>query len=107
MSLPTGNWLGTGEALALLVVLGLTTLGTLSLFAIALVAARRRQSRPYVLLTVAIGLLVLRSVVGIGTVLGRVPMVVHHLIEHTSDFAIAVLILSAAYLVTGRATTTR
>jgi hypothetical protein len=51
--------------------------------------------------------LVARSIVGIGTVLGRVPMVVHHLIEHTTDFAIAVLILSAAYLVTGRATTTR
>jgi heme A synthase len=101
MVLPTGNWLGTGEALALLAVLALTTVGTLALFGVALVATRRRRSRSYTLLTIAIGLLVARSVVGIGTVLGQVPMVVHHLIEHTTDFAIAVLILSAAYLFTG------
>ncbi|MFB6101347.1 MAG: hypothetical protein ABEJ73_02145 [Haloplanus sp.] len=101
MVVPTGDWLGTWEAVVLLAVLGLTTAGTLVLFGVALVAARRRRSRPYTLLTVAIGLLVVRSLVGIGTVLGRVPMVVHHLVEHTTDFAIAVLILSAAYLVTG------
>ncbi len=99
--LPTGNWLGAGEAAVLLGVLVLTTLGTLALFGVALIAARRRRSRPYTVLTVAIGLLVVRSVVGIGTVLGRVPMVVHHLVEHTTDLAIAVLILAAAYLVTG------
>jgi hypothetical protein len=100
MALTTGNWLGAGEAAALLAVLCLTTAGTLVLFGVALVAARRRRSRSYTLLTVAVGLPVVRSVVGIGTALGEVPMVVHHLVEHASDFAIAALILTAAYLVT-------
>jgi hypothetical protein len=106
MSLPMGNWLGTGEALVLLVVLGLATAGTLALFGVAVVAARRRGSRSYALLAGAIGLLVLRSLIGIGTVLGAVPMVAHHLVEHLSDFAIAVVILTAAYVVTDGVDTT-
>ncbi|KAA9396231.1 hypothetical protein Har1130_16140 [Haloarcula sp. CBA1130] len=83
----------------LIAVLGLATLGTLALFFVAAVSTRRRRSRPYVLLTAAIGLLVLRSVVGIGTVLGAVPMVVHHLTEHGFDFLIALLVLGAIYSV--------
>jgi heme A synthase len=83
----------------LIAVLGLSALGTLALFVVAAASTHRRRSRPFVLLTVAIGLLVLRSVVGIGTVLGVVPMVVHHLAEHGIDFLIAVLVLSAIYSV--------
>jgi hypothetical protein len=94
-----GDWLGTGEALALLVVLALATLGTLALFVVAVLATRRRRTVPYLLLCTAIGLLVVRSVVGIGTVLGRVPMPAHHLVEHTSDFLIAALVLGAVYAV--------
>ncbi|MFB6196058.1 MAG: hypothetical protein ABEI80_07785 [Haloplanus sp.] len=100
MFVPTGDWLGQGEAAALLALLALTTAGTLVLFGIALVAARRRGSRPYTLLTAAIGLLVVRSIVGVGTVLGHVPMVGHHVVAHTIDFTIALLVLGAAYLAT-------
>lgn len=90
-----GDWLGTGEAVALLVVLALATLGTLALFCLALVGYRRRRTGVYLLVTVAIGLLVVRSLVGIGTALGLVPMAVHHLVEHGADVLVAALVLTA------------
>lgn len=95
----TGDWLGQGEATALLVVIGLATLGTAALFLVATAGALRRQSQPYLLLTVAIGLLVVRSVVGIGTVFGAVSMPVHHLAGHGVDLSIALLVLAAIFLV--------
>jgi len=93
------EWLGQGEATALLVVIGLATLGTLALFLVAAAGAIRRRSRPYILLTVAIGLLVARSVVGLGTALGAVSMPVHHLAGHGFDLSIAVLVLAAVFVV--------
>lgn len=106
MSLPVGNWLGTGEALVLLAVPSLATAGMVALFGVAVVAARRRGSRSYALLAGATGLLVVRSLIGIGIVLGAVPMVAHHLVEHLSDVPIAVVILTAAYVVTEDVDTT-
>jgi len=94
-----GDWLGPRTAALLLAVIALATLGTLSLFLVAATGAFRRRTRPYVLLTTAIGLLVVRSVVGVGTVLGTVPMPVHHLTEHGFDFLIALLVLGAIYAV--------
>ena len=90
-----GDWLGWGEATALLVLIALATLGTLALFAVVAAGAVRRRTRPYLLLTVAIGLLVVRSMVGLGTALGAVPMPVHHLAGHGVDLAIALLVLAA------------
>ena len=78
-------------------ILVLATLGTATLFLIGLAGYRRRRSRTYLLMTVVLGLLVVRSVVGIGTVLGVVPMPVHHLIEHSSDLAVAALVLYALF----------
>jgi hypothetical protein len=95
----TGDWLGQGEATALLVVISLATLGTAVVFLVATAGALRRKSQPYLLLTVAIGLLVVRSVVGIGTVFGAVPMPVHHLAGHGVDLSIALLVLAAIFLV--------
>lgn len=92
-----GEWLSAGEATALLVVLALATLGTLVLFLVALIAYRRRGTAVYLLLLVALGLLVARSLVGFGTALGAVPMPLHHIVEHSSDFAIAALVLYALY----------
>jgi hypothetical protein len=83
--------------MALLVVLGLATVGTLALFLVGLAAYRRRGTRVYLLLLVALGLLVGRSLVGFGTAMGAVPMPIHHLVEHSSDFAIAALVLYALY----------
>jgi hypothetical protein len=97
MSVTSGEWLGAGEATVLLAVLALATAGTLALFLVGLAAYRRRRTRVYLLVTAALGLLVGRSLVGFGTALGVVPMPVHHLIEHSSDFVLAVLVLYALY----------
>ena len=97
MVLETGEWLGPGQATALLVILALATIGTLAVFVVALVAYRRRRTGVYLLLTVALGLLVVRSVLGFGTALGYVPMPVHHLVEHGADVTVAGLVLYAIY----------
>ncbi len=75
----------------------LAVLGTTALFLAGVVAYSRRRTPRYLLITVVLGLLVARSVVGLGTVLGVVPMTAHHLVEHGFDFLIAVLILYAVY----------
>lgn len=90
-----GAWLSGGEATALLIVLALATVGTLALFVVGLVAYRRRGSGVYLLLTVALGLLVGRSIMGFGTALDLVPMPMHHLLGHGADLAIAALVLYA------------
>lgn len=92
-----GEWLGPATGFALLAILALATTGTAILFTIALVAYVRRRTPVYLLLTVALGLLVGRSIVGFGTAVGLVPMPVHHLLEHGSDFALAVIVLFAIY----------
>jgi len=91
------DWVSGTEASMLVVVLVLATLGTATLFLIGLVGYRRRRTRVYFLVTIALGVLVCRSLVGFGTLLGFVPMPVHHLVEHGSDFAVATLVLYALY----------
>lgn len=78
-------------------ILTLASLGTLTVFAIGLVAALRRRTRPYIIIAAALGTMVLGTIVGFGTALGHVPMFVHHLVDHTLDLLIAVLILLAIY----------
>lgn len=90
-----GDWPGVEGSMLLLGVVLLACAGTGLLFAISVVAWSRRRSRRYLLIAVAVGALFLRSIVGIGTVFGAVPMVVHHLVEHSFDFLIAALILYA------------
>lgn len=92
-----GEWVGYPESVLLLAVLSLAWIGTGLLFFGSLIAYRRRRTRKYALVTAAVGALVVRSVVGVGTVLGVVPMPVHHLVAHGLDFTIAALILSAIY----------
>lgn len=91
------QWLDPQLAPVLLVVIVLAVAGTAILFACGLVAYSRRRSTRYLVITVVLGLLVARSIVGLGTVFGLVPMTVHHLVEHGLDFTIAVLILYAVY----------
>lgn len=91
---------GVGEtsvegSLLLFAIVLLAGLGTGILFSISLLAYWQRRSVRYLLITVAVGALFLRSIVGIGTVLGYTPMMVHHLIEHSFDFIIASLVLYA------------
>jgi hypothetical protein len=81
----------------LLAVITCAGVGTGALFLVSLVAYRRRQTGQYRLISAAVGALVLRSLVGAGTVLGLVPMPVHHFVAHSLDFLIAAMILYAVY----------
>ena len=73
----------------------LAGVGTGVLFAISALAYAQRRSRRYLLVTAAVGALLCRSVIGLGTVVGVVPMSVHHIVEHSLDFLIAALVLYA------------
>ncbi|WP_345782531.1 hypothetical protein [Halostagnicola sp. A-GB9-2] len=68
------------------------------LFVVSLAAYRRRGTTQYLFVSVAVGALFTRSIVGGGTVLGYVPMTVHHFLEHSLDFLIAAIILYAVYV---------
>lgn len=88
---------GLEPSLPLLAVILLAGIGTGILFVGSIVACLRRRELRYVLITIAVGALFVRSIVGFGTVYGLVPMTAHHLLEHSFDFLIAALVLYAVY----------
>ena len=79
----------------LALLLALSTIGSVLVFCLAAAAFHRRKSVPYLLITAALGALVMRPIVGTGTVLGLVPMRTHHTVEHLLDVIIAGLLLAA------------
>ena len=81
----------------LLGIIALAGLGTGALFLGSVLAWRQRRDTRYALIVLAVGALLVRTVVGVGTVYGTVPMVVHHALEHSLDFCIAALVLYAVY----------
>ena len=91
-----GGW-GVEGSLPLLATVFVAGVGTGLLFLVSLVAYHRRRSAQYALISVAVGALLTRSIVGAGTVLGVVPMPVHHFLEHSLDFLIAAVVLYAVY----------
>lgn len=91
----SGDWPGVEGSILLLGVILLAGLGTGILFIISINSYKQRRSTRYLLITIAVGALFFRSIVGIVTVAGVVPMTLHHLIEHSLDFIIASLILYA------------
>ncbi|MFC4438934.1 MULTISPECIES: DUF7471 family protein [Natrialbaceae] len=91
------GWVDPQLTPVLLAVIVLAAAGTTVLFCIGAVAYSRRRSTRYLLITIVLGLLMTRSLVGLGTVFGLVPMTIHHLVEHGVDFTIAVLVLYAVY----------
>ncbi len=91
-----GGWAVEGS-LALLFVIGVAGIGTGVLFAISVVTYLRRRNTQFKLVSIAVGALFFRSVIGIGTVLGLVPMWAHHFLEHSLDFLIAATVLYAVY----------
>ncbi len=91
------NWPAVRYSPLLLGLLAFAALGTTVLFWLGTVAYRRRRSTPYLLVVLALSALVVRTIVGLGTVLGIVPMGVHHLVEHGLDVLIAVVLLAAVY----------
>lgn len=92
-----GDWLDPQLGLVLLGVILAAVLGTTILFTASAVMYTRRRTTRHLLVVVILGILVARSIVGIGTVFGITPMVLHHLIEHGFDFLIALIILYAVY----------
>jgi len=96
-TLAYGDWLSPTLAPLLLGVIALAVLGTTILFVIGLIGYLRRQTVPYLVITIVLGVLVVRSIVGLGTALGLVPMAVHHLVEHGIDVIIAASLLSLLY----------
>lgn len=96
--LAAAEWSGVHYSLPLIGIILAAGLGTATLFALSVLAFARRRTRQYLLVTVALGALVVRSVVGLGTVLALVPMPIHHLVGHGLDVLIAALVLLAIYL---------
>jgi len=88
---------GLEPSLVLLGVIVLAGLGTGVLFVGSVLAFLQRRETRYALITVAVGALFVRSIVGFATVYGHVPMTVHHIVEHSLDFLIAALVLYAVY----------
>lgn len=78
-------------------VLVLAGIGSLLLVGLALAALARRQSRSYLLVTLALATLLARTVVGGLAVKEAVPVGVHHMTEHSLDIVMAALLIAAVY----------
>lgn len=65
------------------------------IFLVSFVVYARRRSRRYQLLTVALGALFGRSLVGLGYLTGWISHRQHHLLEHGLDIVIGLCILAA------------
>lgn len=91
------TWLNPQLAPILVAVIILAVVGTILLFWAGIIAYSRRQTTRYLLITAVLGMLVARSIIGLGTVFGLIPMTIHHLIEHSFDFLIAIAILYTVY----------
>jgi len=63
----------------------------------ALAAFLRRRSRPYLLVALALGTLLARSVVAGASVGGMLAGDVHHVLEHGLDVAMAALVIAAVW----------
>ena len=63
----------------------------------ALAAFLRRRSRPYLLVALALGTLLARSVVAGASLGGLLAGDVHHLLEHGLDVAMAGLVIAAVW----------
>jgi len=83
----------------LALLLTLSAVGSLIVFGLAVAAYRRRRSRPYLLITAALGALVARPIIGASTFFGVMSMGTHHTIEHLLDVVIAGLLIGAVYSV--------
>lgn len=82
---------------ALAVVLALAGLGSAVVIGLALAALVRRQSWPYLLVTLALATLLARTAVGIVEMWGVVTVNTHHTLEHALDILMAALVIAAVY----------
>ncbi|MFC7027489.1 hypothetical protein ACFQJ5_07635 [Halomicroarcula sp. GCM10025324] len=79
------------------VVLALSAVATVTLCALGVAAYRRRQSRAYLLVVLALAALVARPLVGVLSAAAVVSPETHHLLEHAIDAVVVVLVLGAVY----------
>lgn len=82
---------------SLWVIITLATLGSSILVVIAGTAFLRRQTWSYLFITVAIGMLTVRSLVGIFALAGPVHVETHHVLEHLVDVFAIGLLFAAIY----------
>lgn len=87
----------SGSGLALSATIALAALGSLAVFALSVVAFRRRRSLPYLLVALAFAALSARAAVGALTVGGHLSPGAHHLAEHGLDVAMVGLLVGAVY----------
>lgn len=85
-----------GDAV-LVAVVGLAGIASAILLGLGLAALSRRQSKPYLLVALALATLVARPTVAVMTMFGVLPDGTHHLSEHTLDVAMAGLVIAAVY----------
>lgn len=86
-----------GIDLPLLIVLLAAGLVTALLLGLAIAAFTQRQSRPYLLIALAIAALFARTLVAGLTMMNVLPEAHHHLLEHLLDVAMAALVIGAVY----------
>ncbi|WP_254545897.1 DUF7471 family protein [Halomarina pelagica] len=84
-------------ALAFAAVLTLAALGSAALLGLGVAAFRRRQSRSYLLVALALAALLARSVVAGLSITGHVSTTDHHLVEHALDALMVALVVGAVY----------
>lgn len=82
---------------ALFGILTVAGIGSAVLVAIASAAFFHRRSWSYFLVTVALGIFVVRTILAAITIGGIVPLETHHLIEHLLDALAVGLLFTAVY----------
>ena len=92
--LSSSIWLADFVLVCLLVVAGLAAAVLVSL---GLVAFSRRRSRSYFLIVLALCTLVCKALAGSFTVVGVMPVELHHTVEHGLDLVMAILLIAAVY----------
>lgn len=81
----------------LLLVLVVGGLGASVVVGLALAAFVRRQSRPYLLVTLAVATILARTLVATLSLNGSLEPGTHHLTEHALDAAMVALVIAAVY----------
>jgi heme A synthase len=78
-------------------VLFLTGIASAVIVGLAIIAFSQRRSRSYLLITMALATLLVRTGVGGLAMVGVIQLEFHHLIEHGLDGMMAVLLIAAVY----------
>jgi hypothetical protein len=86
-----------GVHVDLVVVLTVSALAAAVLCGLAVVAYRRRQSRAYLLVVLALAALVARPLIGALSATALLDADLHHLLEHGLDAIVVLLVLGAVY----------